>query len=125
MGFNRIPEQKTAKSRIHFDLRAPGSVADEVARLTTLGATALRVGEDLTVMADPEGTSSASSSAAPQRRELTRLAHEDSTGSAPDHETRITAPAPRRVRARRHDNETSDPGPYSKGWRARGAGYCV
>ena len=55
MWFNRVPEQKTAKNRIHFDLRAPGSVADEVARLTTLGATALRVGEDLTVMADPEG----------------------------------------------------------------------
>jgi hypothetical protein len=34
---------------------APDTVADEVARLTTLGATALRVGEDLTVMADPEG----------------------------------------------------------------------
>jgi hypothetical protein len=55
MWFNRVPEQKTAKNRIHFDLRAPGSVADEVARLTTLGATVLRFGEDLTVMADPDG----------------------------------------------------------------------
>ena len=55
MWFNRVPEQKTAKNRIHFDLRAPGAVADEVARLSTLGATVLRFGEDLTVMADPEG----------------------------------------------------------------------
>ena len=55
MWFNRVPEQKTAKNRIHFDLRAPGSVADAVAHLTTLGATVLRVGEELTVMADPEG----------------------------------------------------------------------
>jgi hypothetical protein len=27
MWFNRVPEQKTAKNRIHFDLRAPGAVA--------------------------------------------------------------------------------------------------
>jgi hypothetical protein len=49
------PEPKTAKNRIHLDLRAPGPVVDEVARLTELGATVLRVEEDLTVMADPEG----------------------------------------------------------------------
>jgi hypothetical protein len=55
MWFNRVPEQKTAKNRVHFDLRAPGSAADEVARLIALGATVLRLGEDLTVMADPEG----------------------------------------------------------------------
>lgn len=24
--FNRVPEPKTAKNRIHFDLRAPGSM---------------------------------------------------------------------------------------------------
>jgi len=45
----------TSKNRIHFDLRAPGPVTHEVARLTGLGATLLRVGDDLTVMADPEG----------------------------------------------------------------------
>jgi hypothetical protein len=55
MWFNRVAEPKTSKNRIHFDLRAPGAVAEEVARLTGLGATLLRVGEDLTVMADPEG----------------------------------------------------------------------
>src|SRR6266568_8941971 len=39
--FTRVPEGKTAKNRIHFDLRAPGPVSDEVARLTGLGATVL------------------------------------------------------------------------------------
>src|SRR5205814_6951574 len=34
MWFVRVPEAKTAKNRVHFDLRAPGPVADEVARLT-------------------------------------------------------------------------------------------
>ncbi|MET7420288.1 VOC family protein [Dactylosporangium sp. NPDC005555] len=53
--FARVPEGKTAKNRMHFDLRAPGTVADEVARLTALGATVLQEGDDLTVMADPEG----------------------------------------------------------------------
>jgi hypothetical protein len=55
MWFVRVLEPKTAKNRMHFDLRAPGTVADEVARLQALGATVLRAGEDLTVMADPEG----------------------------------------------------------------------
>lgn len=53
--FARVPESKTAKNRMHFDLRAPGPVADEVARLVELGATVRSAGEHLTVMADPEG----------------------------------------------------------------------
>jgi hypothetical protein len=48
MWFNQVPESKTAKNRLHFDLRAPGAMDDEVARLQRLGA-------GLTVMADPEG----------------------------------------------------------------------
>lgn len=28
--FARVPEGKVAKNRMHFDLRAPGSIADEV-----------------------------------------------------------------------------------------------
>jgi hypothetical protein len=55
MWFNRVPEPKTAKNRIHLDLRSPGPIVDEVARLIELGAVVLRVGEDLTLMADPEG----------------------------------------------------------------------
>ena len=52
--FVRVPEPKTAKNRMHFDLRAPdGDVAAEVARLTALGATVVRVDDDLTVMQDP------------------------------------------------------------------------
>ncbi|WP_433206740.1 VOC family protein [Dactylosporangium sp. CS-047395] len=53
--FQRVPEPKAAKNRQHFDLRAPGPVADEVARLESLGARVLQRGDDLTVMADPEG----------------------------------------------------------------------
>jgi hypothetical protein len=40
---------------VHFDLRAPGSMAGEVARLERLGATVIGRHPDLTVMADPEG----------------------------------------------------------------------
>jgi Glyoxalase-like domain len=55
MWFNRVPEPKTAKNRMHLDLRAPGSIADEVERLKGLGAGVVRVDDGLTVMADPEG----------------------------------------------------------------------
>ena len=53
--FAAVPEPKTAKNRVHFDLRAPGLITDEVARLEALGARVLRHGDDLVVMADPEG----------------------------------------------------------------------
>ncbi len=53
--FARVPEPKIAKNRQHFDLRAPGTVAEEVARLEGLGATVLRPGDDLVVMQDVEG----------------------------------------------------------------------
>jgi predicted enzyme related to lactoylglutathione lyase len=55
--FQRVPEGKTAKNRQHFDLRAMGSVEAEVERLVALGGSVLRDGdgEDLVVMADPEG----------------------------------------------------------------------
>ncbi|HEY3870578.1 MAG TPA: VOC family protein [Actinocrinis sp.] len=53
--FNRVPEPKVAKSRIHFDLRAPGSMDDEVRRLERLGATVIRRDAAITTMADPEG----------------------------------------------------------------------
>lgn len=53
--FARVPEAKSAKNRIHFDLRAPGAVEDEVARLETLGGTVLRRHEHHTEMRDPEG----------------------------------------------------------------------
>jgi hypothetical protein len=50
-----VPEGKTAKNRVHFDLRAPGAMPDEVARLERLGATTARRYPDLTFMRDPEG----------------------------------------------------------------------
>ena len=55
MWFNVVPEPKTAKNRVHFDLRAPGAIGDEVRRLTDLGATVVSESEDLVVMQDPEG----------------------------------------------------------------------
>jgi hypothetical protein len=55
MWFAQVPEPKTAKNRMHFDLRAPGAEADEVQRLTALGATVVRHDASHTVMQDPEG----------------------------------------------------------------------
>jgi Glyoxalase-like domain len=53
--FNRVPEPKTAKNRVHFDLRAPGALEDEVARLERLGAVVADRYPSHTVMTDPEG----------------------------------------------------------------------
>ena len=53
--FTRVPEPKTAKNRMHFDLRAPGDIRGEVRRLEGLGASTVRDGPELVVMADPEG----------------------------------------------------------------------
>lgn len=55
MWFNAVPEPKPGKNRIHLDLRAPGSIADDVARLVALGATVVRRNEELVSMRDPEG----------------------------------------------------------------------
>jgi catechol-2,3-dioxygenase len=55
MWFQAVPEPKTAKNRLHFDLRAPGELEDEVQRLTALGASVQHAGSDLVVLADPEG----------------------------------------------------------------------
>lgn len=53
--FQRVPEDKTAKNRQHFDLRAVGTVHGEVQRLVSLGARVVEPGDGLVVMADPEG----------------------------------------------------------------------
>jgi hypothetical protein len=53
--FSKVPEAKAAKNRMHFDLRAPGSVSDKVARLEWLGATVLDRHPGHVVMRDPEG----------------------------------------------------------------------
>jgi hypothetical protein len=53
--FTRVPEPTTAQNRLHFDLRAPGVMEDEVARLERLGARVTRRYPELTAMADPEG----------------------------------------------------------------------
>jgi catechol 2,3-dioxygenase-like lactoylglutathione lyase family enzyme len=58
--FQRVPEGKTAKNRVHLDIHVePGHKAREAARLTRLGAELIATHEDrgpLTyVMRDPEG----------------------------------------------------------------------
>lgn len=58
--FQRVPEGKTVKNRVHLDLTPDRSMGEEVARLTGLGATVVReVDEEgrrrWTVMRDPEG----------------------------------------------------------------------
>jgi predicted enzyme related to lactoylglutathione lyase len=58
--FLRVPEPKIVKNRVHLDIRAESSMAEEVARLEALGAIIVReVSEDeddvFTVMQDPEG----------------------------------------------------------------------
>ena len=57
--FSKVPESKEIKNRVHLDLEVEGSVADEVARLETLGATRLEDKDEWnhqwTIMADPEG----------------------------------------------------------------------
>ena len=53
--FNQVPEPKTAKNRLHFDLRAPGPLDEEVARLEALGAAVLCRFARSVLMADPEG----------------------------------------------------------------------
>jgi hypothetical protein len=53
--FVRVAEAKTAKNRVHFDLRAPATVEAEVARLQALGATVVTRHESHTIMLDPDG----------------------------------------------------------------------
>ena len=58
--FQRVPEAKTVKNRVHLDLHVgPGRREDEVARLVRLGATELHRGAqgpyEWATLADPEG----------------------------------------------------------------------
>ena len=53
--FNRVPEPKTAKNRLHLDLRAPGAMGDEVARLERLGAVVVQRDQSHAVMQDAVG----------------------------------------------------------------------
>jgi predicted enzyme related to lactoylglutathione lyase len=58
--FQRVPEPKTVKNRVHLDVRVGAeNVAAEVERLTARGATVLHHGQQgpysWVTMADPEG----------------------------------------------------------------------
>ncbi|WP_125776087.1 VOC family protein [Antribacter gilvus] len=52
--FNRVPEPKTVKNRVHLDLRTTDLEA-EVARLIAAGASEVGRHENWVVLADPEG----------------------------------------------------------------------
>ncbi len=52
--FQRVPESKLVKNRVHLDLTCT-SVAAEVERLTGLGARVLARQDQWVTMADPEG----------------------------------------------------------------------
>ncbi|MER5179700.1 VOC family protein [Streptomyces sp. NPDC002896] len=58
--FQRVPEPKTAKNRLHIDVHSPAGQRDtEVERLERLGASVLRrvkePGGEWVIMQDPEG----------------------------------------------------------------------
>jgi len=57
--FQRVPEGKVVKNRVHLDLRPSRSMAAEVERLRNAGATDQRFVEESgsfwTIMLDPEG----------------------------------------------------------------------
>lgn len=59
LDFIVVPEGKSVKNRLHLDIRASGSMADEVERLKDIGAARQRLVEEggsfWTVMLDPEG----------------------------------------------------------------------
>ena len=62
LGFQRVPEPKTGKNRVHLDVRVIGPVTleEERARLVDLGAHAIRLiaeepGNIHWIMRDPEG----------------------------------------------------------------------
>ncbi|GAA1659350.1 VOC family protein [Nonomuraea maheshkhaliensis] len=52
--FQRVPERKIVKNRLHLDLRAD-DVDAELDRLIGLGAVLLETHDDWVVLADPEG----------------------------------------------------------------------
>jgi hypothetical protein len=54
MWFQRVPERKIVKNRVHLDLRADDPDA-ELDRLIGLGAKLLATHDDWTLLADPEG----------------------------------------------------------------------
>ncbi|WP_170223734.1 VOC family protein [Nonomuraea turkmeniaca] len=52
--FQRVPERKIVKNRLHLDLESDDPDA-ELARLSALGATVLGTYDEWVVLADPEG----------------------------------------------------------------------
>lgn len=55
MWFVAVPEGKTAKNRMHFDLRPLTTMRDEIERLEALGAALAERFDSHVIMRDPEG----------------------------------------------------------------------
>jgi len=53
--FRGARDPKAAPNRLHLDLRALTTMAEEVDRLVALGATVVERHDDITVLHDPEG----------------------------------------------------------------------
>jgi len=53
--FRGARDPKAAPNRLHLDLRALTTMAEEVDRLVALGATVVERYDDITVLHDPEG----------------------------------------------------------------------
>lgn len=71
--FQKVPEGKTVKNRIHLDLMPSDNMQSEVDRLVGLGATRIRLVEEgggyWTVLQDPEGNEFCVLRSAAERRQ--------------------------------------------------------
>lgn len=52
--FMNVPEPKTLKNLLHFDIATDGSLEDEVARLASLGGTLVEMRQDPATLAHPD-----------------------------------------------------------------------
>ena len=101
--FQVVPESKTAKNRVHLDVRVGAASAAKIKQLTGLGATVIGEGEQggrtWVVLVDPEATSSAWSDPQPsivrsssQNSALWRPSVRSRLRSAPRNSTRRILP---------------------------------
>jgi predicted enzyme related to lactoylglutathione lyase len=52
--FMNVPESKSVKNRLHIDITTDGSIDDEVARLTAMGASLMEMRQDPPTLANPD-----------------------------------------------------------------------
>lgn len=82
--FQQVPETKTAKNRVHLDIKVSRSQRDTLAeKLITVGGTVIRTFPGFTVLADPEGNELCLTDDQPQSEPAAHLDH--SPDQAEDH----------------------------------------